>query len=134
MQLTENIKLHEGFSGFQYEDSLGFPTIGYGTKLPLTEEEAGMLLEHRLNKMVNEIHTALPQIENYPRKVQEAIIEMSYQMGVSGVMKFKKMIDALDNEDYVEAANEAMNSLWALQTPSRAKMVSSLIKYANKGV
>ena len=38
----------EGFRGQPYDDTRGNPTIGYGTKLPLTRAEGELLLRHRL--------------------------------------------------------------------------------------
>ena len=35
---------------------------------------------------------------------------MSFQMGVNGVSKFRKMIKAMKNEDWAEAANEMLDS------------------------
>ena len=49
------------------------------------------------------------------------IQSLCYQMGFTGVLKFKKMIAALDIEDYDEAAKQALDSRWAKQTSSRAK-------------
>ena len=42
-KLLEHIKLEEGFRGEPYTDTEGYPTIGYGTKLPLTQKEADLL-------------------------------------------------------------------------------------------
>ena len=42
------IKEAEGFRGEPYDDTTGNPTIGYGTKLPLTEAEGELLLRYRL--------------------------------------------------------------------------------------
>ena len=42
------IKEAEGFRGEPYDDTRGNPTIGYGTKLPLTEAEGELLLRYRL--------------------------------------------------------------------------------------
>lgn len=46
--LLENIKESEGFRGVVYKCTEGFDTIGYGTRLPLVEEEAALVLEFRL--------------------------------------------------------------------------------------
>jgi len=43
--LLENIKLSEGYSSVSYKDTLGFDTIGYGTKLPLSGKEARMVVD-----------------------------------------------------------------------------------------
>ena len=45
---------------------------------------------------------------------------MAYQLGVNGVLKFKKMIEALRSKDYKEASKQGLDSLWAKQTPQRA--------------
>lgn len=59
---------------------------------------------------------------------QHCILEMSYQMGVEGVQGFSKMIEALRNDDYPRAAAEALDSLWAKQTPSRARDVAQRLR------
>jgi lysozyme len=53
---------------------------------------------------------------------------MAYQMGVDGVLKFKKMMIALQAENYEAAYKEALNSKWAQQTPERAQRVALLIR------
>ena len=50
---------------------------------------------------------------------------MIFQMGFTGVSKFKNMIKALQNHDYKQASIEMLDSRWAKQTPNRAKELSS---------
>lgn len=118
--LIDDIKQEEGFKGVVYKCTEGFDTIGYGTKLPINEEEATLLLEYRLNKTRANL---LSSLYNYdlPNEVWDILLNMSYQLGVGGVLKFKKMLEALKNKDYVEASKQGMDSLWAKQTPNRAK-------------
>ena len=118
--LIDDIKQEEGFKGVVYKCTEGFDTIGYGTKLPIDEEEATLLLEYRLNKTRANL---LSSLYNYdlPNEVWDILLNMSYQLGVGGVLKFKKMLEALKNKDYVEASKQGMDSLWAKQTPNRAK-------------
>lgn len=126
--VTELIKKHEGFEGMPYNDSLGFPTIGYGTKLPITEEEAEMLLEYRLKKMIRELIIKEPFFEKLPEDAQKVIADMTYQLGVGGILKFKKMWAALKNRDYKKAADEMLDSKWAKQTPNRAKELAEIMR------
>jgi lysozyme len=49
-------------------------------------------------------------------------------MGVSGVLKFKGMLEALKAGKRELAANEALDSLWARQTPERARRVAEQIR------
>jgi lysozyme len=52
------------------------------------------------------------------------LAEMVYQMGKNGVSKFKDTLKKLKAKDYEGAAEEAMNSEWAEQTPKRARDVT----------
>lgn len=122
--LIENIKESEGFRGEVYKDTLGFDTIGFGTKLPLSEDEAILILEHRLKAKIKELEQKEPFVNKLPLNKQEILAEMAYQMGVGGVLKFKKMWEALKRFDYKEASKQMLDSSWAKQTPNRAKKLS----------
>lgn len=113
--LVENIKESEGFKGVVYKCTEGFDTIGYGTRLPLVEEEAQMLLEYRLKVFVKELEQREPFVNKLPLDKQEILAEMSYQMSVGGVLKFRGMWTALKAFDYVRASAEMLDSLWARQ-------------------
>jgi lysozyme len=128
MKLIEDIKQSEGFKGEQYLDHLGKPTIGYGTLLPLTEEEAELLLRFRLDKKIKQIQEAKPILFKLNENRQNAIYEMCYQLGVGGVLKFKKMWEAIEVHNYKQAYKEALDSRWALQTPNRANKLANIIK------
>jgi lysozyme len=128
MSLIEDIKIEEGFRGDPYKDHLGYLTIGYGTKLPLTKEEAELLLKHRLEKMQKELNRRIEEVYgkvSMPAKAWELLYHMAYQMGVSGVMNFKKMLGALVNRNYKLASQEALDSRWAMQTPERAMRIAN---------
>lgn len=121
IDLIKNIKKSEGFVGEVYKDHLGFDTLGYGTKLPLDQEEAEMLLKHRLFKKQNELIAKKPIVKELSEARQNVLYEMAYQLGNSGLMKFKKMWEAIEEKDYLIASLEMLNSRWAIQTPSRAR-------------
>ena len=53
---------------------------------------------------------------------------MSYQMGVSGVARFKKTIQYLADSQYEKASKEMLDSRWARQTPNRAIELSNIVK------
>jgi len=126
--VINSLKKHEGFSGFSYKDTLGFPTIGFGTKEPLTEFEAEMLLNHRLDICIVELLRREPFTDTLPHDKKMIPLEMAYQMGVDGLLKFKKMFKALKESDYELASKEMLDSKWAIQTPVRAKSLSKLMK------
>lgn len=127
-ELVNKIKQSEGFVGDSYLDSLDIPTIGFGTKLPLDEDEAELILKHRLNKKIDELLNKKPIVLRLPLEKQEALFEMAYQLGVGGLLKFKMMWLALDQFDYRAAGIEARDSKWYQQTPNRAEKLAHIIE------
>ena len=127
-EVVNDIKIDEGFVGTEYKDHLGFPTIGYGTKLPLTEEEAELLLRHRLHKMVKELLRHKPFVEELPLDAKLIILNMAYQLGVPRLLGFRKMWSALESKDFEEAAKEMRDSLWNRQTPNRSNKLASIME------
>lgn len=125
--LIEDIKQEEGFKGTVYKCTEGFDTIGYGTRLPLSEKEAEMILEYRLNILKSNLSSSLYMLD-IDKKAWDILYNMVYQMGVKGVLNFKNMIKALEVKDYKRAGDEMLDSKWAKQTPARANRLSKAMK------
>ena len=125
--LLKTLKFEEGFSGEPYNDSLGKPTIGYGTLLPLTQRESEVLLEIRLKKKIKDIKSKIPFWNSLSVIQQDGLVLMSYQLGVGGVLNFKKMLKAVKECNSNKIYVEAMDSRWAKQTPSRARRVAKML-------
>lgn len=119
MSLIEDIKQEEGFSGTVYRCTEGFDTVGYGSRMPITKEEAELILNHRLNQTKAQLTSYLYDLD-IKQEAWDILFNMAYQLGVNGVLKFKKMIEALRDKDYKEASKQGLDSLWAKQTPQRA--------------
>lgn len=120
MSLIEDIKQEEGFKGTVYKCTEGFDTIGFGTRLPLSKEESELILEYRLKIMKSQLTGYLYNLD-IKQEAWDILFNMAYQLGVRGVLNFKKMIKALEKQDYKTAAKEGLDSLWHKQTPNRAK-------------
>ncbi len=119
-KLLKIVKEHEGFSPWAYQDSLGYWTVGYGKCLDkrqncgLTEEEATYLLTNELSSAELELsHFDWFKLLDTVR--QDVLIELCFNIGLSGVLKFHQMINAIQNKDYPAAAMHLLNSLWAKQ-------------------
>ena len=152
MTLIERVMQHEGFRATPYIDPLvahnpeahGITreqletareilaklklTFGYGFTY-ISKEEAEAVLEIRLKKIARDLDKKFSFFEKLPVTVQQALVEMAYQLGIGGVSKFKKMLAALEAEDWCEAYKEGKDSRWYRQTPKRAEAVLSAIKY-----
>ena len=53
---------------------------------------------------------------------------MVFQLGMTGVSKFKNTLKAVKEEDWDTAADEMLDSVWAKQTPERANELSSTMR------
>ncbi len=129
--VMELIKQNEGFRGMPYDDPLGFPTIGYGTKLPIDEEEAELLLKKRLNDVRLELESRVDFFDDLPQTIQEVLLDMAYNMGVPRLFTFKRMWQAVRDRDWERMADEMVDSLWYQQVGRRArKLVAAVSRYA----
>jgi lysozyme len=133
-QLIEDLKRDEGFKDHPYQDHLGFWTIGYGSLIDarrgstIPSAVATMWLELGAQHRWHDLLDLFPWLADQPEEVQRALANMAYQLGVNGVAKFRRMMEALESGDRKLAAVEALDSRWAQQTPARAKRVADLIR------
>ena len=128
-RLKEDLIADEGLRLTPYQCPAGKTTIGVGRNLDdvgITEAEAMALLDNDIVRVKAQLTKALPWLQG--DNVQRALGNMTFQMGLGGVLKFKKMLAALQVKDYTTARREALDSAWAKQTPQRAKRVTDLIK------
>ena len=132
-RLKEQIKHHEGFRSKVYKDTLGFDTIGYGfaiKDLRLDEGISSIILERKLAQLIIRCFNKFHWLSKQPSTVQEVVINMCYQLGVTGFSKFRKTIEFIKGEDYIMAGKEMLDSRWAKQTPNRANELSEIMKNA----
>ena len=131
MSLIEQIKHHEGFRSSVYQCTQGVDTIGYGfaiKDLELTKEIAEQILIKKIANLESNISKKFEWYHTAPQEAKEVVINMCYQLGLSGFSKFKKTIYLLETEQYEDASIEMLDSLWAKQTPRRAKELSEVIR------
>ena len=139
-RMARQLKRHEGFCFSAYLDSEGVLTIGYGHNCKawpvngvakpgdiISEGQAEMLFKNDLDLAEAQIGYALPWIDllKYPRRA--VLINMVFNMGLGsvasgrGLMGFRRMLAAMQREDYAAAAHEMLNSHWARQVGQRAR-------------
>ena len=129
--LLNRIKHHEGFRKSVYQCTEGYDTIGYGfaiKDLEMDEDIAEEILLRKVEKLIKRVRSKFDWLDSVPREVQGVLVEMSYQMGLSGVSKFKKALHAMQMFQWKLAATELLDSRWAKQTPNRAKELSNIIR------
>ena len=138
-RLMESVKKHEGYRNKVYLDTLGKRTVGVGHLCVEDfweddkEYEERFLMDILAEDLQNAIKGARELKEEYDctdidEIAQEIIVEMVFQLGKTGVSKFKNMWKALSEKNYIGASYEMLDSRWAKQTPNRAKAMAELMK------
>lgn len=121
----------EGFRSARYNDSLGFPTIGFGHLLKEGESYHNITPHQAIELLRYDYAMARANVEKrYPwakGEVKLVLINMSYQLGPNRLHNFEKMLAAMQAGDYDLAAAEMLDSRWAKQTPHRAGRLAGRI-------
>ena len=126
----------EGFRPRAYRHSLVLLTIGYGFMIDpdhpgaieMPEHVAWLWLSDIVNRRANDLDAAIPWWRRLSETRQAALLDMAYQLGVAGLLKFTHMLDALRQDQFEEAGKHARDSLWYRQTPQRAERIIRILE------
>lgn len=154
MDIFGMLRIDEGYDSKIYKDTEGYWTIGIGqllTKSPdinvakaeldkligrkcsgeITKTEAEDLFQKSVlkaekgiqgNALLRDVYNSLDGIR------QSALINMVFQMGVTGVAGFVNSMALLKAKNWEKAAVNLAQSKWYKQTPNRAKRVIETFK------
>ena len=135
-RLLASVKKHEGYRNKVYLDTLGKRTVGVGHLCGEDfweddkEYEEKFLMDILEADLQNAIKGAKDLMSengcmDMDEVAEEIIIEMIFQLGKTGVSKFRNMWKHLSALEYSDAASEMLDSRWAKQTPTRAQAMSA---------
>ena len=132
MNIEKQLILHEGLRLKPYRDTIkGHLTIGVGRNLDttgITRDEAIHLLRNDLVRVRRELSAALPFFTRLSPIRRQVLIDMAFNLGTRGLLKFKKMLAAIDRGDYEIASIEMLSSKWATQVGKRAQRLALMIR------
>ena len=126
---------HEGHEPRVYKCSNGFDTIGYGFAIKdlfMDKEICDLILDKHIRAILANIE-ANDDWDTWfwdkPQVVKEVLVNMIYQIGFSGVRKFRKTIQYIKEDKLLLASEEMLDSKWARSdSPNRAKELSDILK------
>jgi lysozyme len=123
---------HEGLRLFPYRDSVGKLTIGVGRNLDdvgIAAVEAYQLLDNDIDRTVSAMTGRWPTwfLDLDPPR-QAALVNMAFNLGVTGFAAFTQTIAALERHDYAGAAAEMLGSRWATQVRGRALELADQVR------
>lgn len=128
MTLLEQLKRDEGCRLMPYRDSLGFLTIGYGRcldRVGISQDEADLLLAHDAKVAEDAVAVNLIGLDHLDEARHAVLVNMTFNLGIGGLLQFRRFLAAVRAGDWPRAANEMRGSRWAEQVGPRAQRLAT---------
>ena len=141
VKLQDEIANDEGVVYELYRCSLGHLTGGIGhlitewdeqyygmpvgTKVPHEQVDAWFAVD--INRTLQDCKEIFPDFNDLPEEAQLVIANMCFQLGRPRLSNFRKFIAAVNDRDWIKAADEMEDSRWYKQTTARAERLIARI-------
>lgn len=157
-KLIQQLIKHEGEELQVYQCPAGFDTIGVGRNLEakgltkdecdflklgvydkqqvieklkqrgITKEESRYLLSNDIDYFTKELSKQLGFFQSLPETAKIVLVDMAFNLGIGGLLKFKNTLALVEKKQFVAAGNEMLNSAWKYQVGQRAYDLSNQLK------
>jgi len=142
-QIVSILKYEEGYRDVPFIDTLGYPTLAGGIKIgpegaslasyifKLPQQVGDLWMQTLIEGKIFDLKKRVPVAAalcqcNAPRA--DMLYSMAYQPGVKGLAGFKETLNSIAKGDFSSAADSMLNSLWARQTPARARRQAAVMR------
>lgn len=129
--LKARLRKEEGLRLKPYLCSEGKLTIGYGRNIQtagISIEEAETMLENDVSKVLKQLDNRVPWWRNLSENRMIVLADMTFNLGIEGICKFKKMLSHAQEGRFDSAAAEMRNSLWAKQVGRRSEELAEMMR------
>lgn len=93
----------------------------------ITKCAAIYLLRNDIKRIYVELKKKLPFFQSLDSERQYALIDMSFNIGISGLLRFKEMLKAIKKHNFKLAAEECLNSKYAKDVGQRAERIARVL-------
>jgi len=134
-KLLDMIMRNEGLRLFPYRCTEGKLTIGYGHNLDskgISENMALQMLKDDIGDAIKDLYIVFDEFYKFTSNRQCALIDMMFNIGLPAFKKFKKMIQAINEGDWEQAALQAEKSKWYGQVGDRSERIVKLMRGTNE--
>jgi len=132
-KLRKQLEIDEGVELKIYLDSKNLATCGIGHLIikgdeewnkpigtPITRSRVEALFVKDIQSVINDCKKLFTNFEELEEEIKQIIANMMFNMGLTRLSKFVKLIAAIKAKNFKEAANQMANSNWAKQVGARA--------------
>jgi GH24 family phage-related lysozyme (muramidase) len=141
--LVDSVEREEGRESRVYVDTEGNPSIGVGFNLnradadrilrevgadpqavrageaELTDQQIDAIRDFTINEAIERVQRQVPGFDQLDEVRQHVLIDMVFNMG--SITGFRRMLEAIAQQDWERAAAELLDSHYAQQVPNRAR-------------
>lgn len=131
--IKEDLIKHEGYKDEIYLCSEGVPTFGIGHAIkeddpeytwpvgtPIEKDRIDSAFKADVEDAINDVEILFGDLSNYPDQCNRVLVNMAFNLGRNRLGKFKNMIKAVTENNYSEAANQMVDSVWYNQVGNRS--------------
>ena len=123
MTIIDQLRRDEGVRLKPYRDSVGKLTIGVGRNLDdvgISSDEADFLLSNDVAYAQRMLEQALPWTVGLGDARNGVLLNMTFNMGIGGLLEFKETLAKIQSGDYAGAAQHMLDSKWAEEVGPRS--------------
>lgn len=145
-KLLEQLKVHEGFREHVYKCTAGHDTVGYGYNIEanplhlsnyeiveirkngIKQANAETILKICVAQTETELEGRLPWFGGLDDVRRDTLVNMAFNLGVKGLLKFKNTLAHIEKGEFEKAALEMLESAWAKQVHGRAMELANQMR------
>jgi lysozyme len=146
--MIKELRRDEGERLTSYRDTMGLWTIGVGHMIDptrgadpapfgrdlrngatITADESALLLDRDIDAKMAELDKRLSWWRELDEVRQRVILNMAFNLGVTGLLAFKNTLAFIRQGDYAGAARGMLASVWAKQVGDRAKRLADMMEH-----
>ncbi len=114
-----------------YQDTVGKWTVGIGHNLSdkgISEEACLLILDNDISEVEQQFENNFPSWEQLSDSRKLVILSMIFNLGLTKFLGFKRVIDAVNRNDFATASLEMLDSTWAKQVGKRAERLAKMMR------
>lgn len=142
-QIKEDLVRHEGYVTEIYLCSEGYPTFGIGHMIteqdmeytwpigtPVEDERILQVFHDDCKEAINDAEHLVSDLYSHPDRVIRVLVNMAFNIGRPRLSRFKKMLAAIEEQNYTTASQEMIDSRWYNQVGRRSKELVEIMRGA----
>jgi len=128
--LKEMLIKNEGMELKVYRCTSGKLSCGVGRNIEengISIDEAELMLKNDMDSVFNDLDRNMPFWKSMPYNIRLVLADMCFNLGINRLLKFSKMLEAMEERDFELAGEELLDSTYAVQVKGRAKRNYKLV-------